>query len=138
MAGFPLELAVFWGGIFLAPRFARIGDKCGRAVSLKLAIWGMALCTVLQGCLPTQGPGACSSLLPEVLAQTFLAWKNLTLTAHWLGLTSIKVRFCAVEEGAILQPWFNHQLHADRRLNHAILPCLELCEASSPFWQCCA
>ena len=35
----------------------RIGDRCGRAVSLKLAIWGMAICTVLQGCLIPNSPG---------------------------------------------------------------------------------
>jgi len=41
------------GSIF----FGWIGDRCGRAVSLKLAIWGMAICTVLQGCLIPNSPG---------------------------------------------------------------------------------
>ena len=37
--------------------FGWIGDACGRAVSLKLAVWGMAMCTVLQGCLLPDTPG---------------------------------------------------------------------------------
>lgn len=37
--------------------FGWIGDVCGRATSLKIAIWGMALCTVLQGCLIPNTPG---------------------------------------------------------------------------------
>lgn len=37
-----------FGSVF----FGWIGDRFGRTVSLNLAIWGMALATVLQGCLP--------------------------------------------------------------------------------------
>lgn len=37
--------------------FGWIGDACGRAISLKLAVWGMAICTVLQGCLVPESPG---------------------------------------------------------------------------------
>ncbi|CAK9097667.1 unnamed protein product [Durusdinium trenchii] len=42
--------------------FGWIGDACGRAVSLKLAIWGMAICTVLQGCLVPDSPGVTAQL----------------------------------------------------------------------------
>ncbi|CAK9008635.1 Proline/betaine transporter (Proline porter II) (PPII) [Durusdinium trenchii] len=42
--------------------FGWIGDACGHAVSLKLAIWGMAICTVLQGCLVPDSPGVTAQL----------------------------------------------------------------------------
>lgn len=35
-----------------------LGDGSGRTVALKAAIWGMAITTVLQGCLPPHLPGA--------------------------------------------------------------------------------
>lgn len=37
--------------------FGWIGDTCGRALSLQLAIWGMAVATALQGCLLPSLPG---------------------------------------------------------------------------------
>ncbi|CAE7721629.1 proP [Symbiodinium pilosum] len=37
--------------------FGWIGDTCGRALSLQLAIWGMAVATALQGCLVPSLPG---------------------------------------------------------------------------------
>ncbi|CAE7510355.1 proP [Symbiodinium natans] len=52
--------------LFAVPFFARpfgslvfgwIGDKFGRALSLQLAIWGMAVATALQGCLVPSLPG---------------------------------------------------------------------------------
>merc|ERR1712232_843265 len=35
-----------------------VGDTCGRTVSLMISIWGMALATVLTGCLYPGMPGA--------------------------------------------------------------------------------
>ena len=41
--------------------FGCIGDRFGRAAALNLAIWGMTLATVLQGCVPAV-PGATVAL----------------------------------------------------------------------------
>lgn len=40
-----------------------VGDTCGRAVSLMISIWGMALATVLTGCLFPGMPGALTMLI---------------------------------------------------------------------------